>query len=71
MPSMYFPSLLTCAASISAALSTNHAFTQQNGRTRLLGSSFGVLGLNGTFDYVVRAHLLDDILLRRSQLMNP
>ena len=28
-------------------------YTQQNGRTRLLGSSFGVLGVNATFDYVV------------------
>ncbi|KAL9022345.1 MAG: hypothetical protein Q9185_000460 [Variospora sp. 1 TL-2023] len=28
-------------------------FTQQNGRTRLLGSSFGVLGINATFDYVI------------------
>lgn len=28
-------------------------FTQQNGRTRILGSSFGILGINATFDYVV------------------
>ncbi|MCJ1449298.1 MAG: hypothetical protein MMC23_009818 [Stictis urceolatum] len=28
-------------------------YTQQNGRTRLLGSSFGVLGVNATFDYVI------------------
>ena len=29
-------------------------YTQVNGVTRLLGSSFGVPGLNLTFDYVVR-----------------
>ncbi|KAI4146743.1 MAG: hypothetical protein LQ341_001996 [Variospora aurantia] len=28
-------------------------FTQQNGRTRILGSSFGILGINATFDYVI------------------
>ncbi|KAL8649802.1 MAG: hypothetical protein Q9210_004180 [Variospora velana] len=35
------------------ALSAGQAFTQQNGRTRLLGSSFGVLGINATFDYII------------------
>lgn len=29
-------------------------YTQVNGVTRLLGSSFGIPGLNLTFDYVVR-----------------
>ena len=28
-------------------------YVQSNGRTRLLGSSFGVPGVNTTFDYVV------------------
>lgn len=28
-------------------------YTIQNGRTRLLGSSFGFPGVNQTFDYVV------------------
>lgn len=28
-------------------------YTIQNGRTRLLGSPFGFLGVNQTFDYVV------------------
>ena len=28
-------------------------FTKTNGRTKLLGSSFGVLGVNRSFDYVV------------------
>ncbi|KAL8833982.1 MAG: hypothetical protein Q9170_003984 [Blastenia crenularia] len=34
-------------------LSSSQGFTQQGGRTRLLGSSFGILGLNATFDYVI------------------
>ena len=68
--SMYLSSLLACAASISTTLSTNPAFTQQNGRTKLLGSSFGVLGSNKTFDYVVRAHRLRNILLKKTRLMS-
>ncbi|KAL8671560.1 MAG: hypothetical protein Q9168_003945 [Polycauliona sp. 1 TL-2023] len=36
------------------ALSHGQTFTRkQAGQTRLLGSSFGVLGLNATFDYVI------------------
>ena len=28
-------------------------YTKSNGHTRLLGSSFGVAGVNATFDFVV------------------
>lgn len=42
---------------VIATLSTVHAaipgYTQNGGQTRLLGSSFGVPGINATFDYVV------------------
>lgn len=55
---MHCSILLACTAFFSAVRSANPGFTQQNGRTRLLGSSFGVLGLNATFDYVVRKRLL-------------
>lgn len=44
-------------------------YTQQNGRTRLIGSSFGVLGINATFDYVVRRCLLKGIALLKILLM--
>ena len=44
--------LLTIVAFASAALSQNFGYTQQ-GQTRLIGSSFGVIGRNATFDYVV------------------
>ena len=30
-------------------------FVQQGAETRLFGSSFGILGVNTTFDYVVRS----------------
>ena len=45
---------VTCTAFALVALSQGQSFTrQQAGRTRLLGNSFGVLGFNATFDYVV------------------
>ncbi|KAL8725086.1 MAG: hypothetical protein Q9166_007580 [cf. Caloplaca sp. 2 TL-2023] len=46
----------TVAATVLAlvTLSQGQSFTQQQGgRTRLLGSSFGILGLNATFDYII------------------
>lgn len=39
--------LLSCAA--------EWGYYQENGQTKLLGSSFGTLGMNATFDYVVSA----------------
>ena len=32
----------------------SYGYYRVNGQTRLLGSSFGVLGINSIFDYVVR-----------------
>ncbi len=52
--------LLACSASIPTAWSAP-GFTQQNGIIRLIGSSFGVLGINATFDYVVCNFLLYNI----------
>lgn len=37
--------------------STITGYLQINGQTRLLGSSFGILGVNATFDYVVSGML--------------
>lgn len=51
---MQAKSLLVCSFLLPFAQSAIFGFTQQNGRTRLVGSSFGVLGINATFDYVVR-----------------
>ena len=56
-------------ALISAAWSAP-GYTQQNGRTRLIGSSFGVLGINATFDYVVRRCLLNGCLLLKILLIS-
>lgn len=39
---------------LSDVSATVFEYSQVNGRTRLTGSSFGVLGINATFDYVVR-----------------
>ena len=49
--------LLACSACVPTTWSAP-GFTQQNGRTRLIGSLFGVLGINATFDYVVCDFLL-------------
>lgn len=53
--------LLACTAFRSVAWSAP-GYTQQNGgRSRLIGSSFGVLGINATFDYVVCLRLLHGV----------
>lgn len=51
--SMRVTILLPCAALIWAVYSAIPGFTKSGGKTRLLGSSFGVPGVNATFDYVV------------------
>ena len=55
---MYFSCLLICtclAVSVhSAPLTFIPGYLQQDSQTKLLGSSFGVPGVDQTFDYVVR-----------------
>ena len=43
----------------SAPLNFIQGYLQQSSQTKLLGSSFGVPGVNQTFDYVVRTPLLN------------
>lgn len=43
---------------LSVTLSSDFGFLQSPQKTRLLGSSFGVLGHNATFDYVVKFSML-------------
>ena len=62
--------LLACMALIPAAWSAP-GYTQQNGRTRLIGSSFGVLGINATFDYVVRRCLVNGLPVLKILLIPP
>lgn len=47
--------LAAAFALLSGVLGQGHpqGYSQQNGRTRLDGSSFGVLGINKTFDYII------------------
>ena len=56
---MNFPFLLICtglAVSVhSAPLNSIPGYLQQDSQTKLLGSSFGVPGVDQTFDYVVRS----------------
>ena len=60
---MHYSSLIAFVYLIRAVWSAA-GYTQQNGgRTRLTGSSFGVLGINATFDYVVCLRLLHGNLL--------
>ena len=47
-------SITTLTAFAVCARAGIPGYTQVNGATRLLGSSFGVPGLSLTFDYVVR-----------------
>ena len=47
-------STLVAVAMLSSGV-LGSGYTQSNGQTKLVGSSFGVLGLNKTFDYVVRS----------------
>lgn len=43
---------------LSVTLSSDFGFLQSPQKTRLLGSSFGGLGHNATFDYVVKFSML-------------
>ena len=45
----------------SATLNFIQEYLQQSSQTKLLGSSFGVPGVNQTFDYVVRTPLLQPV----------
>ena len=54
---MLSPLLLAVASSVFVEAAIP-GYTQINGQTRLLGSSFGVPGTNATFDYVVSYLLL-------------
>lgn len=49
---------------LSGAYAALYGYSQIDGRTRLGGSSFGVLGINATFDYVVRRRIPLQILPR-------
>lgn len=40
---------------IKLSMAAVPGYTQAGGQTRLLGSSFGVPGVNVTYDYIVRA----------------
>lgn len=66
--------LLACTAFISAVWSAAGYTQRSGGKTRLRGSSFGVLGINATFDYVVCVYWLHGIpsrvtLLKQSQII--
>ena len=50
---MNFLYLLPLTLFPSGVLSDFFAYKQQNGQTKLAGSSFGVLGIDAAFDYVV------------------
>ena len=52
----FFKSIVALTAFVACARAGIPGYTQVNGVTRLLGSSFGVPGLNVTFDYVVREY---------------
>ncbi len=56
---MNFLYLLPLALFPSGTLSDFFAYKQPNGQTKLAGSSFGLLGVNATFDYVVRSLVFD------------
>lgn len=49
--------LLICSYFFPGIHSELTGYSQINGQTRLLGSSFGILGTNATFDYVVSVTL--------------
>ncbi|KAF2135275.1 GMC oxidoreductase [Aplosporella prunicola CBS 121167] len=49
---LYVPAVLT-ALSLAPSVSADLFLKQQNGHTRLAGTSFGVSGINATFDYVI------------------
>ena len=51
---MYFRRVALCVSIYSTAAYSFGTYGY-NGQTRLLGSSFGVPGINATFDYVVSA----------------
>ncbi|KAL8901478.1 MAG: hypothetical protein Q9207_005176 [Kuettlingeria erythrocarpa] len=56
---------------LSAGQSFGQAFTQQSGRTRLLGSSFGTLGINASFDYVIVGGGTAGLTVARRLAQNP
>lgn len=56
---MNFLYLLPLTLFPSGVLSDLFAYTLPNGQTKLVGSSFGLLGVDATFDYVVRNPILD------------
>ena len=49
--------LLACIQFFPFVWSSFGYIKQANGKTKLVGSSFGVLGINATFDYVVRLYV--------------
>lgn len=59
--SLFF--LLASSALPYAVFSAPFGYNQVNGVTQLIGSSFGVLGRDATFDYVVN-HVRTSILYR-------
>ena len=52
--------ILGFIAAICAA-PTQWRFYQQGGTTKLLGTAFGLIGKDATYDYVVRVALLQDL----------
>lgn len=55
---MFRYSLTVVLSYVLAALAIDiFAYTGNNGQTKLVGSSFGQIGVNATFDYVVRPGL--------------
>ena len=61
-----FKPIVTLIAFAACSRAGIPGYAQVNGVTRLLGSSFGVPGLNLTFDYVVRK--LYSLLSQKSSL---
>ena len=53
MAFQYLLFLVNIFASVHVIDAVILGYTQSNGQSRLLGSSFGVPGINTTFDYVV------------------
>ena len=56
---MNFLYLLALTLFPSGVLSDLFVYKLPNGQTKLAGSSFGLLGVDATFDYVVRNPMLD------------
>ena len=56
---MNFLYLLALTLFPSGVVSDLFAYTLPNGQTKLAGSSFGLLGVDATFDYVVRNPIVD------------